>query len=170
MFICGGAFEGIDSVIRKRVAQSSLGFEARIKDSDRDSSDKLLDQLSPEDLVKYGIIPELVGRIPVVSHLNDLDVDSLIKILTEPKNAILKQYKKLFEMDGIELEFSKDAIRYVAQETLDRKTGARGLRAVIEDILSDIMFSAPSDKKIKKIVISKKYIETKDKTDLEISY
>lgn len=170
LFICGGAFEGIDSVIRKRVAQSSLGFEARIKDSDRDSSDKLLDQLSPEDLVKYGIIPELVGRIPVVSHLNDLDVDSLIKILTEPKNAILKQYKKLFEMDGIELEFSKDAIRYVAQETLDRKTGARGLRAVIEDILSDIMFSAPSDKKIKKIVISKKYIETKDKTDLEISY
>ncbi|MBP0979909.1 MAG: ATP-dependent protease ATP-binding subunit ClpX, partial [Oscillospiraceae bacterium] len=150
LFICGGAFEGIDSVIRKRVAQSSLGFEARIKDSDRDSSDKLLDQLSPEDLVKYGIIPELVGRIPVVSHLNDLDVDSLIKILTEPKNAILKQYKKLFEMDGIELEFSKDAIRYVAQETLDRKTGARGLRAVIEDILSDIMFSAPSDKKIKK--------------------
>ena len=168
LFICGGAFEGIDSVIRKRVAQSSLGFEARIKDTDKDSSNKLLEQLSPEDLVKYGIIPELVGRIPVVSYLNDLDIDSLIKILTEPKNAILKQYKQLFKIDGIDLNFSQDAIKYVAKETLDRKTGARGLRAVMEDILSDIMFSAPSDKKIKTITVSKKYIDTRDKLDLEI--
>ncbi len=168
LFICGGAFEGIEAVIRKRVSQSSLGFGAEIKDNSKDGVDQLLSKLTPEDLVKYGVIPELVGRIPVISHLNDLEVDSLIKILVEPKNAILKQYQQLFLMDGIELEFTKDAIKFVAQKTLERKTGARGLRAIIEDILSDIMFMAPSNNKIKKIVITEEY--AKDKENLEISY
>lgn len=168
LFICGGAFEGIESVIRKRVSRSSLGFGAEIKNTNKDEIDQLLSKLTPEDLVKYGVIPELVGRIPIVSHLNNLEVDSLIKILVEPKNAILKQYKKLFLIDGIELEFTKDAIRYIAQKTIDRKTGARGLRAIIEDILSDIMFIAPSDNKIKKIVITEEY--AKNKENLQISY
>ena len=159
LFICGGAFEGIESVIRKRVAQSSLGFGARIKDSNKDNIDHLLEQLLPEDLIKYGIIPELVGRIPVITSLNSLDVDSLIKILTEPKNAILKQYQQLFLMDGIKLKFTKDAVKYVAQKTIERNTGARGLRAVMEEILADIMFTAPSDESLKEIVISEKYIK-----------
>lgn len=167
LFICGGAFEGIDSVIKKRVDQSSLGFGAKIKDKNKNNVDKLLKQLSPEDLVKYGMIPELVGRIPIISSLHDLDVDSLIKILVEPKNAILKQYKQLFMMDGIELEFSEGAIKYVAQKTLERKTGARGLRAVMESILSDIMFTAPSNNKIKKITISEQCARENSMPEME---
>lgn len=166
LFICGGAFEGIDDVIRKRVAQSSLGFGARIKDTDKDSSDELLKQLVQEDLVKYGMIPELVGRIPVISSLNNLKIDTLMRIFTEPKNAILKQYKQLFKLDGIDLEFTPEAIKSVAEKTMERKTGARGLRSIMEEVLSDIMFKAPSDEEIKKIIVSDEYV--KNKTGLQI--
>ena len=166
LFICGGAFEGIDSFIQKRISKSSMGFGAQIKHTGQ-NMDELLQQLTPEDLVKYGMIPELVGRIPIISSLQDLDVEALVKILVEPKNAILKQYKALFKIDGIDLEFSKDAIKYIAQKTLERKTGARGLRAVIEEILSDIMFTSPSESKIKKITISKECAQGKAAPILE---
>ena len=170
LFICGGAFEGIEDVIRKRVEKSSIGFGANIKNSNQNNSEQLIKQLSQEDLVKYGMIPELIGRIPIICPLQSLNADALVKILSEPKNAIIKQYKQLFLMDGIDLEFEKKAIQYIAKKTLENKTGARGLRAVIEDILSDIMFSAPSDSKIKKITISEKYAKSKNISDLKIDY
>lgn len=170
LFICGGAFEGIEDVIRKRVEKSSMGFGANIKNSNQNNSEQLIKQLSQEDLVKYGMIPELIGRIPIICPLQSLNADALVKILSEPKNAIIKQYKQLFLMDGINLEFEKKAIQYIAKKTLENKTGARGLRAVIEDILSDIMFSAPSDSKIKKITISEKYAKSKNMSDLKIDY
>ncbi len=170
LFICGGAFEGIEDVIRKRVEKSSMGFGANIKNSNQNNSEQLIKQLSQEDLVKYGMIPELIGRIPIICPLQSLNADALVKILSEPKNAIIKQYKQLFLMDGINLEFEKKAIQYIAKKTLENKTGARGLRAVIEDILSDIMFSAPSDSKIKKITISEKYAKSKNISDLKIDY
>lgn len=170
LFICGGAFEGIEDVIRKRVEKSSMGFGANIKNSNQNNSEQLIKQLCQEDLVKYGMIPELIGRIPIICPLQSLNADALVKILSEPKNAIIKQYKQLFLMDGINLEFEKKAIQYIAKKTLENKTGARGLRAVIEDILSDIMFSAPSDSKIKKITISEKYAKSKNMSDLKIDY
>lgn len=159
LFICGGAFEGIESVIHNRITKSSLGFGANIRMNKDKEIDQIIEQLIPEDLVKYGVIPELVGRIPIITSLKNLDVASLIKILTQPKNAILKQYKKLFELDNVELEFSDEAIEYVAEKTIQRKTGARGLRSIIEEILSDIMFVVPSDETISKIIISKRCAE-----------
>jgi ATP-dependent Clp protease ATP-binding subunit ClpX len=159
LFICGGAFEGIESVIHNRITKSSLGFGANIRMNKDKEIDQIIEQLIPEDLVKYGVIPELVGRIPIITALKNLDVSSLIKILTQPKNAILKQYKKLFELDNVELEFSDEAIEYVAEKTIQRKTGARGLRSIIEEILSDIMFVVPSDETISKIIISKRCAE-----------
>ncbi len=152
LFICGGAFDGIEKIIEKRVDRSSLGFGAALKD--KNATQRLLAQATPHDLVKYGLIPELVGRIPVITTLEPLDEQALVSILSTPKNAILKQYQKLFELDGVRLEFEPGALEAVAKKAIERKTGARGLRSIMEDILASIMFNAPSDHTIERIVIS----------------
>ena len=154
LFICGGAFDGIEKIIEKRMGGSALGFNADVKSkSDLKKSD-LLSQVVHQDLVKFGIIPELVGRLPVIAVLDDLDEDALVKILSEPKNAILKQYSYMFSLDGIELEINDDAMRAIAKKAAERKTGARGLRTVVEEALSDIMFDAPSDDTISKVILT----------------
>ena len=149
LFICGGAFEGIDKIIEKRIDQKSIGFNAEIAEKHEDDVDKLLAQVLPQDLVKFGLIPELVGRVPVTVSLEMLDHDALIRILTEPKNAIVKQYQKLLELDGVKLVFDDSALNEIADISLKRKTGARGLRAIMENTMMDIMYRAPSDETLK---------------------
>ncbi|MBP3854894.1 MAG: ATP-dependent Clp protease ATP-binding subunit ClpX [Ruminiclostridium sp.] len=156
LFICGGAFDGIDKTIAARLHSSALGFGADIKDKKEESLTKLFHAVEPEDLVKYGIIPELVGRLPVIAVLDELDEDALIKILIEPKNAIVKQYSYLFSLDDVELEIDKNALREIAKRSIARKTGARGLRTILESILNDTMFDVPSDDTITKVIISEK--------------
>ncbi len=158
LFICGGAFDGIDKLIEKRVGVSSLGFGAQLKEKREVAAEKLMQQITPHDLVKYGLIPELVGRLPVISVLENLDEDMLITILREPKNALIKQYVKLFEMDGVKLEFDDEALRAIAHRTIELKTGARGLRSIIESALSDVMFHVPSDTTIETVIITKNCI------------
>ncbi len=145
LFICGGAFEGLEKIIGKRLGESSIGFESNIKSKKDMTINKTMKDVEPHDLVRFGIIPELVGRIPVITALDDLDEDALVKILTEPKNALIKQYKKLFSYDGTKLEFTEDALHAVARKALERKTGARGLRGILEDHLSQLMFELPSE-------------------------
>ncbi len=159
LFICGGAFEGIDKTILSRTSSSALGFGAEIKGKNDRSVNDALHDIEPEDLVKYGIIPELVGRLPVIAVLDDLDEEALVRILIEPKNAVIKQYKYLFSLDGIDLEFTDDALRAIARKTAERKTGARGLRTVIEDILSDVMFNAPADDTIEKVIVNAECVD-----------
>ena len=154
LFICGGAFDGIEKIIEKRVGNSSLGFGAEIRTKDDLDYSELISKCIPHDLVKFGLIPELVGRLPVLTSLQALDKDSLIRIMTEPKNAIIKQYQALFHMDDIELAFEDDALGRIAEKALDQKTGARGLRGVIEGILTPIMFSVPSENDVEKVVIT----------------
>lgn len=149
LFICGGAFEGIDKIIEKRIDRKSIGFNAEIGEKHENDVDRLLKQVLPQDLVKFGLIPELVGRVPVTVSLEMLDKDALIRILTEPRNAIVKQYQKMLELDGVELTFDKEALEAVAETSLKRKTGARGLRAIMENIMMDIMYKAPSDDTLK---------------------
>ena len=158
LFICGGAFEGIDKIIETRIDRKSIGFNAEIASKHEYDMDVLLQEALPQDLVKFGLIPELVGRLPVTVSLDLLDKDALIRILTEPKNSIVKQYKKLFELDGVKLEFDKDALLEIAETTLKRKTGARGLRAIMENIMMDTMFTVPSDKTIKECRITKEAV------------
>ena len=153
LFICGGAFDGIDKIIQKRVGSKSMGFGADIEDKKVDETD-ILKKAVQHDLVKYGLIPELIGRIPVITVLENLDKDALVRIMIEPKNSILKQYTKLFEMDDVILEFKKDALNAVADITLERKTGARGLRSVLENALSDLMYKIPSEPTVEKIIIT----------------
>ena len=153
LFICGGAFDGIEQIIEKRLGKNSLGFGSDLNKNKIDKNN-IMKQVEQHDLVKYGLIPELIGRIPVVTVLEELDKDALVKIMTEPKNSIVKQYKKLFEMDGVELEFQPEALEAIADITLKRKTGARGLRSVFESILNDLMFDIPSDCTIEKIVVT----------------
>lgn len=157
LFICGGAFNGLDKIIAQRLGKSTVGFKAEIKKL-VDSQD-IYRHLMPEDLIKYGLIPELVGRIPVVAVFHDLDRDHLIEILTGPKNAIIKQYQKLFEMEGVELEFTAEALQAIAEKSIEKKLGARGLRAIIEDLMLDLMFYLPSQKKETKIVITREMVE-----------
>jgi ATP-dependent Clp protease ATP-binding subunit ClpX len=154
LFICGGAFEGMEKIIEKRVATASIGFGADVKKSLSDR-DALLRQLIPQDLVHYGLIPELVGRIPVVAALSSLDADTLVRILREPKNSLVKQYQKLFSLDGIALEFEPEALRAIADKAIERNTGARGLRGIMEGILERLMYEAPSDPTIDRVVITK---------------
>ena len=149
LFICGGAFEGIDKIIEKRIDQKSIGFNVEIAEKHEDDIDKLLEQVLPQDLVKYGLIPELVGRVPVIVSLEMLDKEALIRILTEPRNAITKQYQKMLELDGVELTFDDEALEAIADTSLKRKTGARGLRAIMENVMMDIMYKAPSDETLK---------------------
>ena len=156
LFICGGAFEGIDKIIETRIDRKSIGFNAEIATKHEYDMDVLLQEALPQDLVKFGLIPELVGRLPVTVSLDLLD--ALIRILTEPKSAIVKQYQKLLELDGVKLEFDKDALLEIADTTLKRKTGARGLRAIMENIMMDTMFTVPSDETIKECRITKEAV------------
>ncbi|MCH5321247.1 MAG: ATP-dependent Clp protease ATP-binding subunit ClpX [Eubacterium sp.] len=153
LFICGGAFDGIEKIISKRIGGKSLGFGADV-DSAKVNDDGILKNATQHDLVKYGLIPELIGRVPVITVLENLDRDALIRIIKEPKNSILRQYVKLFEMDDVELEFKEEALLAIADITLERKTGARGLRSVFESVLTDLMFKTPSDYTIEKIIIT----------------
>lgn len=158
LFICGGAFDGLEKIIEARCDEHSMGFNAKVLSrKEKDAMDIFAD-LQPQDLIKYGLIPEFVGRLPLTVSLQGLDEDALIKILTEPKNALTKQYQKLFELDGVRLEFEKDALVEVAKKTLERKTGARGLRAILEKAMLDTMYTIPSDPQVKKCVITKETI------------
>ncbi|SHG78049.1 ATP-dependent Clp protease ATP-binding subunit ClpX [Thermosyntropha lipolytica DSM 11003] len=163
LFICGGAFEGIDKIIQQRIGQKSIGFGADIKSKEEKKIGEILEMILPQDLLRYGLIPEFVGRVPIIVTLDALDKQALIRILTEPRNAIIKQYKKLFELDGVELEFTEDALDAVATEALKRNTGARGLRAIIEDIMLDVMYEVPSRADVTKVVITREVIEKKEK-------
>ena len=167
LFICGGAFEGIDKIIEKRIDQKSIGFNAEIAEKHEDDVDKLLAQVLPQDLVKFGLIPELVGRVPVTVSLEMLDHDALIRILTEPKNAIVKQYQKLLELDGVKLVFDDSALNEIADISLKRKTGARGLRAIMENTMMDIMYRAPSDETLKPCRITGDVVTGKAKPECE---
>lgn len=166
LFICGGAFDGIEKIVEKRVGKGSLGFGAEIKESTHMDLSTAMAQVIPQDLVKFGLIPEIVGRIPVITALSDLDEDALVRILKEPKNALTKQYIELFKMDGVELEFEDKALRAIAKETLEKKTGARGLRGVMEDILKPVMYESPSDGKIEKVIITEGAAKKKCKPEI----
>lgn len=154
LFICGGAFDGLEKTVEKRINSSSLGFGANVRSRKELDSTDWMSEVVAHDLVKFGIIPELVGRIPVITSLSGLDEDALVRILTEPKNSIINQYKKLFELDDVELEFTSDALHAIAVIAKEQNTGARGLRGILENILTDLMFTTPSDESIKKITIT----------------
>lgn len=160
LFICGGAFEGIDRLISKRMNTRPLGFSAE-KDDARIDTKNFLKYISSQDLKSFGLIPELIGRLPVLTHLNPLDEDALSKILTEPKNALIKQYTKLFEMEGVKIDFKKSAIEYIVEKALENKLGARGLRSICEVIITDAMFEIPSSSDIKQLSISRSYAQSK---------
>ena len=159
LFICAGAFDGIDKVVERRIGGSTLGFGATVKSKKNIEDEILSTKITHQDLVKFGMIPELVGRLPVVTGLTNLDTDTLIKVMTEPKNSVIKQYKALFAMDNIALEFENEALQVIAQMAIERKTGARGLRSIIEDVLKEVMFTAPSDSSITKVVINKEAVQ-----------
>ena len=160
LFICGGAFEGIEKIIEKRTDRKSMGFNSEVSVKG-DKKDALLKQILPQDLVKFGIIPELVGRVPINVTLDQLDRNALIRILTEPKNSIVKQYQKLLELDGVDLQFDQESLEKIADISLDRKTGARGLRAIMENVMMDTMYHVPSDESIKTCLITKDVVEGK---------
>ena len=153
LFICGGAFEGVERIVESRIGKKTMGFGAEIKGEMEKSNDEIMKQLQPEDLLKFGLIPEFIGRLPVIVTLSKLDEDALVKILTEPKNALVRQYAKLLSMDNVELEFTDAALRTIAHKALERKSGARGLRAIIEDVMQDTMFNLPSEPDVTKCII-----------------
>ncbi len=159
LFICGGAFEGLDKIIESRMDTKSMGFLAEITEKREENIGEILKNVLPQDLIRFGLIPEFIGRVPIVVSLNALDRDAMIRILTEPKNAIIRQYQKLFELDGVELTFEKEAIEAIADKTIERKIGARGLRSIIENSMLDIMFELPSDKNAVSCVMTKESIE-----------
>ena len=163
LFICGGAFVGLDTIIRNRVGRRGLGFEAELKSQDDKTISETLSQVSPEDLLKYGLIPEFVGRLPVLSTLNELDEEALVKILTEPRNALVKQFCKLVEFEDATLRFTDGALKEIAMLALEHKTGARGLRSIIEDIMLETMFDLPSTADVKEIVIDENVVHRKEK-------
>ena len=164
LFICGGAFDGLDRIIRDRSEKSGIGFSAQVQSKqDKKSIGEVLETVAPEDLTKYGLIPEFVGRLPVIATLKELDEDALVRILTEPKNAITKQYAKLFEMESCELEFRSEALYAVARKAMDRKTGARGLRSILEHVLLDTMYDLPSMEGLSKAIVDEDVIESKSK-------
>ncbi len=164
LFICGGAFTALDDIIKRRIGQNAIGFGANVHHKSR--NEKLLAQLEPEDLLKYGLIPEFIGRLPVVATLHDLEVDHLVQILQEPKNALIRQYEKMFELENVKLTFTKDAVITLAKEAIKRKTGARGLRSIIENSMLDIMYEIPSDPDRIEVEISKETILQKAKPKL----
>ncbi|AZL15068.1 ATP-dependent Clp protease ATP-binding subunit ClpX [Rickettsiales endosymbiont of Stachyamoeba lipophora] len=163
LFICGGAFAGLETIIANKSNKSSMGFNAELKPKEDGDLSHYLHQVEPDDLIKFGLIPEFVGRLPVVATLNNLDVESLIKILTEPKNALIKQYQALFDMENTILEFEDKAIKAIADLGIKRKTGARGLRAILENLLLDLMFEIPSKNDVEKIIITEDVVNQKNK-------
>jgi ATP-dependent Clp protease ATP-binding subunit ClpX len=158
LFICGGAFDGLDKIIDNRIGKKAIGFNAEINDKSEQNIGELLKQVTAQDFIKYGLIPEFVGRLPVTVTLDLLDSSALVRILSEPKNAVCKQYKKLFELDGVELEFEEDALMAIAEEAMERKTGARGLRSIIENATLNMMYEIPSDENIEKCIITRDVI------------
>lgn len=161
LFICGGAFDGMERIVRQRTERSEIGFNGTVIGKKDSGLTKLYEQIEPADLVKFGLIPELVGRLPVTAVLEELDEKALIEILTKPKNAIVKQYQALFEMEGVELEFEPEALSAVARRAVERKTGARGLRSIMESVLLDAMFEIPSEKDVEKIIVTREAVEKK---------
>ena len=161
LFICGGAFGGIEKLIQQRVGQKAIGFGAKVQSKNDSSTDELLKQLQPKDLLKYGLIPEFIGRLPVVVTLNSLDEDALVKILKEPKNALTKQYEYLFELDDVYLEFKEEALKAIAKLAVERQTGARGLRSIVEEFINPIMYEIPSESTVEKCIITEDTVNTK---------
>ena len=159
LFICGGAFDGLDKYIQRRTDKSALGFGSSLKDNSDDAQKALLRKVEPHDLVKFGLIPELIGRLPVITVLDDLDEDALVRVLKEPRNSLVKQYKELLSMDNVELEITDEALHAIARKTIERKTGARGLRSVMESILMPIMYDVPNDPTIVRVTIDKDTVE-----------
>ena len=167
LFICGGAFDGVDKIIENRTRKSSMGFGAEIQSKHEKDIGSLFKEIMPADLLKFGLIPEFVGRLPILVTLESLDKDALIEILTKPKNALVKQYKKLFELDDVKLEFNDEALIAIAKEAISRETGARGLRAIIEDIMNEVMYEIPSDNTITKVIITEECIKDKKEPIIE---
>jgi ATP-dependent Clp protease ATP-binding subunit ClpX len=163
LFICGGAFVGLEQIIEQRVGARTLGFKADVKSSKERRRLATLSQVQPEDLIKFGLIPEFVGRLPVVAPLDDLDEDALVRILTEPKNALVKQYRKIFDFEGVKIEFTPESLTAVAKKALERKIGARGLRLIMEEAMLDLMFEIPSESERRELTITREYIERPDK-------
>lgn len=162
LFILGGAFDGLEQIIQRRSSEKTLGFGAKIESKKNLDLGKIYENVLPEDLLKYGIIPEFIGRIPVIATLNMLDEDALVTILKEPKNALVKQYKKLFDIEDVELEFEDDALREIAKKAIERNTGARGLRSIVENIMMDTMYEVPSEENVEKVVVTKESVLNDD--------
>jgi ATP-dependent Clp protease ATP-binding subunit ClpX len=158
LFVCGGTFNGLDKIIGNRIANRAMGFEATIQSKESDDINKIMPFVQPEDLIKYGMIPEFIGRLPILATLDDLSLDALARILTEPRNALVKQYKKLFEMEGVSVKFTEEALLAIAKDALKRKSGARGLRAILESVMLDIMYDIPSMHGVRECVISEEVI------------
>lgn len=169
LFICGGAFEGLDKIINERTGKKAIGFGANVQSQKEIDKYKIYEQLLPQDLLKFGLIPEFVGRLPIVATLRELDRAALIDIVTKPKNALVKQYKKLLELDNVELEFEQEALEAIVDKAIERKTGARGLRSIIEEIMRDIMFDIPSNPKIEKCIVTKETVLEKKAPKLVIN-
>ena len=159
LFICGGAFDGLEKIVEARLDRKAIGFNTEVTHKTTKEIGELLQEVTPQDLVKFGLIPEFVGRVPICVSLKGLDQDALVRILSEPKNALIKQYRKLFDMDGVELSFEEEAIKSIAEKAFERKTGARGLRSIMEDILIDTMYEIPSDESIEECIITKDVVE-----------
>ena len=168
LFICGGAFEGLEQIIKDRLGKKSIGFGAQIESKNDINKSEIFKELLPQDLLKFGMIPEFVGRLPIIATLQGLSKEALIEIVTKPKNALLKQYKKLVELDGVELEFTKEALELIVDKAIERNTGARGLRSIIEEIMRDIMYEIPSNYKIAKCTITEDVVKNKAKPELVI--
>ena len=168
LFICGGAFEGLENIIKDRTGKKSIGFGSKIQSTKEVSKYKVFEELLPQDLLRFGLIPEFIGRLPIITTLKELDRDALSKILVEPKNSLVKQYKKLFEIDNVELEFTDDAISAIVDKAIERNTGARGLRSIIEEIMTDIMFEIPSNYKISKCIVNKDTVINKSAPEIII--
>lgn len=169
LFICGGAFDGLEKIIESRIGQKSIGFNAEIGNGQKEDIGSLLQQVLPEDFVKFGLIPEFIGRVPVNVSLNPLDREALVRILKEPKSALVKQYQKLFELDGVDLEFEDGALEAIAEKAMERKTGARGLRAIMEGVIMDLMYQVPSDEKVSKCVITRGVVDSSEEPVIERS-
>jgi len=169
LFICGGAFEGLDKIIKDRIGKKSIGFGAEIESKKEIDKYKIYEEILPQDLIKFGLIPEFVGRLPIIATLRELDRDTLIRIITEPKNALVKQYKKLLSYDDVELEFEKEALELIVDKAIERNTGARGLRSILEDIMRDIMYDIPSNPNIEKCIITRAVVENGGKPDIIIN-
>lgn len=167
LFICGGAFDGLEKIIESRMDKSSIGFNAEIKEKTEADVGEMFHKVLPQDLIKFGLIPEFVGRVPVVVALDSLDEEALVRILREPKNAIIRQYQALFSLDEVELEFTEDAVREVAKKSFERKTGARGLRSILESVMNEVMFEIPSDDTISKCIITKEAVDGTGKPVIE---